>query len=276
MGRKEEILEFCTSVNKKLTAKDIINALYPGKPQPYVNSLINELVYERKLVREDTKPYTVHVPAEGEIIGDVSDYSKGSREKRREDIPTPNVEEIERYLVAWTELENYTLQESALNKLFLETYKENKEIEDVLVKVATLNDFYSTQIFSVYPVAKHIVNLDIDARLQAGDVTLVNDIASVTMESGAEKNFYSFATKYCSHHQPNKFAIYDSYVEKILKYYRNVDAFCVFTDSELKDYLVFSKVLKEFQLFYGLEKFTLKDLDRYLWQLGKEKFPKKY
>ena len=276
MGRKEEIIEFCKKENRKLTAMDIVNALYPGKPQPYINSQITQLVYERELIREDTKPYTVHVPIEGEMIGKVSDYSRGSREKRRVDILIPCVEEVEKYLNRWGELENYALQERALNKLFLDTYPTNRDIEEVLVKVATLNDFYSTQIFSVYPVAKHIVKVDIDERLKAGDTTLVNDIASVTMESGAEKLFYSFATKYCSHHQPLLFAIYDSYVEKVLKYFRNTDGFSAFNDAELKDYPSFNKVLTDFQVFYHLEKYSLKDLDRYLWQLGKDKFPKKY
>ena len=126
------------------------------------------------------------------------------------------------------------------------------------------------------PVAKHILNLHIDERLAAGDVTLVNEIASVTMESGVEKHFYSFATKYCSHHQPEKYAIFDSYVEKVLKYFRNVDGFSEFSDFELKDYAIFSRVLDDFREFYDLKQYDLKHLDRYLWQLGKDKFPKKY
>ena len=279
MNKKDAILDFCKKENRKLTAREILNALFPGKPQPYINSDINALVYERKLVRENTRPYTVHVPAPGEIIGVVQNYSKGpqTRQNKKElDIATPCVAEVEKYLKAWEELENYSLQERSLNKLFLETYPSNIEIEDVLVKVATLNDFYSTQIFSVYPVAKHIVDLNIDERLKAGDISLVNDIATVKMESGDEKNFYSFATKYCSHHQPLNYAIYDSYVEKVLKYFRNVDQFSRFNDNDLKNYSVFSKVLLDFQLFYHLEAYNLKLLDRYLWQLGKDKFPKKY
>ncbi|WP_319469557.1 hypothetical protein [uncultured Trichococcus sp.] len=29
----------------------------------------------------------------------------------------------------------------------------------------------------------------------------------------------------------------------------------------------------DFRSYYGLEGYTLKDIDRYLWQLGKEKLP---
>lgn len=84
-----------------------------------------------------------------------------------------------------------------------------------LIKVSALNDFYSTNIFSPFQVAKHIINLDIDDRLQVGDVTLVNDIAKVTMDNGKVENFYFFATKYCSHHKPIDLPIYDSYVDKL-------------------------------------------------------------
>lgn len=278
LGKKEEIFAYCLKRNEKVTAKEILDALYPDKQQPYINSVINELVYEKKLVRIDTRPYTVHVPREGEIVGPVTDYSRGSihRKNVSKHINAPCAEEVEKYLESWKLLENYRLQEDALDKLFLCTYPKNENIEDILVKVATLNDFYSTQIFSVYPVAKHILNLQIDDRLQAGDLSVVNDIAVVKMEDGTRKNFYSFATKYCSHHQPEKFAIYDSYVEKVLKHYRNIDRFSVFNDMELKSYEVFNRVLRDFQRYYYLDAYTLKQLDRYLWLLGKEAFPKKY
>ena len=88
-------------------------------------------------------------------------------------VPNPSSEQIEFYLRAWDELENYHLQEDALDKLFFQLCPENVEMSDILLKVAALNDFYSTNIFSVYPVAKHILSLDIDARLESGDLTLV-------------------------------------------------------------------------------------------------------
>jgi len=194
----------------------------------------------------------------------------------RPDVLRPSCEEVDRYLLAREQLENYALHESALNKLFYQTYPDNKDIDDVLVKVSVLNDFYSTNIFSPFKVAKHIIDLDIDERLAAGDVTLVNEIARVDMDNGTVKNFYSFATKYCSHHKPLNFPIYDSYVDRLLRYFRDVDGFYSFSNHDLKDYVKFKKILLEFSKFYNLESYNLKDIDKYLWQLGKEKFPKKY
>ena len=187
----------------------------------------------------------------------------------------PSVTEVEKYLRKWNSLESYVLQENALNKLFFDICASNKDISDILIKCSTLNDFYSTNIFSIFPVAKHILKLDIDERLKNGDLSLVNDIAQVEI-SGKMKHFYSFASKYCSHHNPIAFAIYDSYVEKCLVYFNKIDNFSDFRREDLKDYEIFSRVLIDFKLYYGLLDFSLKQIDQYLWQLGKEFFPNKY
>ena len=191
------------------------------------------------------------------------------------EIPTPCKTEVDKYLKKWDMLENYRLQEKALDKLFFITYPSNNEIEDILIKVSSLNDFYSTNIFSIFPLANHILNLDIDNRLNRNDDTLVNDIANLNIK-GKNYCFYSFATKYCSHHNPINFPIYDSYVEKILIYFRNRDKFHNFEKNQLKNYADFKKVLIAFKKFYDIDEFNLKEVDKYLWQLGKEYFPKKY
>ena len=190
-------------------------------------------------------------------------------------ISRPSAIEVEKYLKSWNNLKNYKLQEDALDKLFFELLPRNEEISDILLKVATLNDFYSTNIFSVYPVAEHILSLKIDERLRQGDATLVNEIQNVTI-NGVTRKFYSFSTKYCSHHNPNEYPIYDSYVEKVLKYFRKTDKFFNFKNADPKDYQKFKNIIIAFREYYGLEEFNLKEIDQYLWQLGKEYFPNKY
>jgi len=189
---------------------------------------------------------------------------------------TPSVNEIEKYMKRWAVQENYVLQEKSLRKLFSKTYPENKIIENVLIKVCALNDFYSTNIFSPFKVAKHIINLDIDKRLKREDLKLVDDIAQIRMGRGKVINFYSFATKYCSHHQPKVYPIYDSYVEKMLMYFKKIDKFADFSKNELRHYSLYKDVLLKFRKFYGLNKFDLKKIDIYLWQVGKKYFPKSY
>ena len=190
-------------------------------------------------------------------------------------IPTPTEQQVEHYLKKWDALENYSLQEKALDKLFNDLCPKNTEIEDVLLKVSTLNEFYSTNIFYVYFVATHILSLKIDERLKAGDLTLVNDIAQNTI-NGMKRKLYSFASKYCSHHNSQDYPIYDYYVDKVLRYFRNRDAFSNFADRDLKKYVCFKRAMIDFRAFYGLGAYNLKQIDRYIWQLGKEYFPRSY
>lgn len=197
--------------------------------------------------------------------------------KSSKQVPNPSPELVEYYLREWDKLEHYRLQEDALDKLFVHLCPENTDISDILLKVSTLNDFYSTNIFNVYPVAQRILSLDIDVRLNDGDPTLVADIQRVTV-SNVERNFYSFASKYCSHHNPKDFPIYDSYVDNVLCYFRNLKQLPEFRfkNEDLKDYIKFKEILRAFKSCFGLDKFNLKQIDRYLWQLGKDYFPKKY
>ena len=127
----------------------------------------------------------------------------------------------------------------------------------------------------IYPVAKNIFDLKIDNRLQQGDPSLVNDIARVVI-SGKEKTFYSFASKYCSHHNNIEFPIYDYFVDKMLVYFQKKDKFSNFKKEDLKDYVKFKNVLIDFKKFYDIDDFNLRDIDKYLWIAGKEYFPKKY
>lgn len=191
-------------------------------------------------------------------------------------IPKPTQKELEKWLDNWEKMENYRNQENALNKLFHETYPKNNDINEILIKVATLNDFYSTHILNIFKVAEHIKNIEnLDDRLQKGDEKLVKEIAKVGLKKKGGKKiiFYSFATKFCSHHNDKDFAIYDRYVEKILMHFKKLDDFSKnFTKKEdLKEYSNFKSILFDFRVYYKLD-CNLKKLDRYLWQLGRKYF----
>ncbi|MDA3927226.1 MAG: hypothetical protein PF904_21345 [Kiritimatiellae bacterium] len=189
--------------------------------------------------------------------------------------PKPSKAIVNDSLETWTTLENDTLQEKSLSLLFNELCPGNTRIENVLLKVSALNDFYSTNIYDTYTVAKHILSCNIDSDLENGDFGLVNKIALVEI-SGKKKNFYSFASKYCSHHKHEIYPIYDSYVVKMLMYFKKKDKFCYFKKDDLKTYEAFLGVIRVFQKFYGLKDFSLRQIDIYLWLAGKEFFPNKY
>jgi len=190
---------------------------------------------------------------------------------RKKDLPqgyVPSVKDAEWFLEYWKNLPSYSNQEKALDKLFMGICKRNDNIEDILIKCSSLNDFYSTNIFDIHTVAQHILSLKIDERLEDGDLSLVDEISHVEV-NGKVHTFYSFATKYCSHHNPERYAIYDSYVEKVLISMNSRDHFMDFKQEELKDYETYMSVVDAFKKRYGLTQYNIKQLDQYLWQLGK-------
>ena len=183
----------------------------------------------------------------------------------------PSVALIREYIQTWNTLDKYTLQEASLALLFHELCPRNDDINHILLKVSALNDFYSTNIFDTHSVAKHIRAIAPTARIMAGDVSVVNEIALVTI-GGKERNFYSFASKYCNHHNADAFPIYDSYVHKMLIHFLNSEEFANFTKNELKQYGRFVEIIRSFRRHYELEEFSLRQIDIYLWLAGKDAF----
>ena len=273
-GSKDLFWNVVASTDFENVAKDeLIKALSEnstGNIKSLVSSYLSHLRRFRLFLASDGSAEPVGIKKEK-----TAKQASTRKKKMNIAVPNPSIEQVEFYLEKWDGLENYRLQEDALNKLFFELCPSNTDIRDILLKASTLNNFYSTNIYSIYPVAKHICSLDIDSRLKAGDVTLVRDIQYLTI-SDTQKNFYSFASKYCSHHNPLGYPIYDSFVDEILRYFRNRDSFSEFQDGDLKDYVKFKSILIDFRSFYGLDKYNLKQIDQYVWQIGKEYFPKNY
>jgi hypothetical protein len=142
----------------------------------------------------------------------------------------------------------------------------NSNRSEVLRKVAVLNQIYSTNIYNISPVVEHILDLKIDDRLTAGDPALVDEIAQVKF-SDKTHHLFSFATKYCAWHEPKKFQIFDSHVEQMLCAYRSY-GFDKFRDEDLHNYARFAEVIENFRKYFGLEKFSRKDLDKFLYIEG--------
>jgi len=137
-----------------------------------------------------------------------------------------------------------------------------------------------TNILGTFNMARHIQGLDIDSRLKQGDPLLVNEISSghgiISKKNNKEINFYSFATKYCNWHNRDKYALYDSFVNKVLIAYKRRDNFSAFIETDLRNFTKFQEVVRDFQQFYNLTDHDLKQIDKFLWIYGKEKFPTNY
>jgi hypothetical protein len=159
--------------------------------------------------------------------------------------------------------------ERALKELFNQ-FPGNSDPSHVLLKVVTLNRLYSTQILAVTDVAQHIHRnaQGIDSALAAGFPQIVDTIARVTISiSGKERNNFSFATKYCSWHNPESYPIWDSRVDRYLWTLQKQDQFAPFfkKNADLWDYPKFREVIIAFRDFYGLGSFTFKDTDKFLY-----------
>jgi len=188
--------------------------------------------------------------------------------------PTPSTEEVEKYLKQWETNEVYNYSQKSLNNLF-ETFPNNKNLNEIIVKVCTLDVVFSANTSRwFFEVSKHILNYDFDNKLKKGELD-VNDFALVKVLDKKNnkiktRNFYSFASKYCSHHKPLDYPIYDSYVDYVLRYFMPEELNK--KKDSLKNYVFFKATLNDFRNKYNLGKYDLKQIDEYIWLLGKEFF----
>lgn len=163
----------------------------------------------------------------------------------------------------------------ALSLLF-EHFPHNTSIDHVLLKVTALNATYSTLIRAysekkptIYDLARHIVSLNIDERLRAGDVALVERIAFLDLGDGRKARNYSFATKYCNWHQHYLYPIYDSRVDVYLWELNKRTPFCVFQRQDLYwNYPKFVEIVEAFRMRFGLQEFNFKQIDKFLYVSG--------
>ena len=163
-------------------------------------------------------------------------------------------------------LPDYALQEKVLADIFTK-YPNNTTLAEVILKVNLLNAFYSTRILDIATVASHIMSIpNIDARIKCGDVTVVDDVASVN-HNGKLLTHFSFATKYCSFHQPQKFPIFDSFIAECFSQLSKNNYFQKkFPKNTIRNcYSDFKKFYDEFMTNQPALPKDYKEVDRYLW-----------
>ncbi len=159
------------------------------------------------------------------------------------------------------------LAESSLRELIC-TYPSNQDGRQVLVKVIAINALYHARVrdIDLQPLSIHISKIGaLDARLAQGDPEIVDAIWN---SQGTTRHYPSFATKFCSWHNQEAYAIYDGNVwEALAAYGANDDRFA-FPERDFVKYAAFLAIVKRFQNSYGLEDHSLKDIDKFLWRVG--------
>ena len=195
----------------------------------------------------------------------------------------PSKDEMDRISALWEQepsFMHYKYEVSALEWLF-KSYPNNTNLNEIIIKVACLDRLYSTNItknYKIPQVAQHIRKLNFDDRVQKGDISLVDDIASLgkaQIEGQGGKQILSFASKYCVWHSSvvygkDDFVIIDSIVKtKLKEFNENYNFAPRFSKKDLKDYKKYKEILEKFRGFFELKKCSFRDIDRYLWRLGK-------
>jgi hypothetical protein len=157
------------------------------------------------------------------------------------------------------------LSEKALEELRLR-FPRNTEVSHILLKVIVLNQLYSTRInyVDLVPFALHITGLGIDETIERGSPSAVDQIWNCE----GMRNYYSFATKFCSWHHPAAYPIYDHYVDECLWAYKKQDQFFDFHRQDLYDYEKLVKIVTTFREHYRLGNFSFRQIDKFLWQTG--------
>jgi hypothetical protein len=180
-------------------------------------------------------------------------------------LPTPTIETVEAECSAFDADPSTAFGEDALAEL-LAKFPENTKPSHVLLKVIVLDQRYSTRLRYVEldQLACHIASKDIDSLMAQGAtraVDLIWDCADI-------RHYYSFATKFCSWHNPTAYPIYDSYVNECLWTYKNQDSFHDFHRDDMYDYEKFVPIVSTFRNYYGLNCFDFRSLDKFLWRTG--------
>jgi hypothetical protein len=182
-------------------------------------------------------------------------------------LPHPTLELARNAISQYDSSPGTALPDGALRRLFSQ-HPTNTEYEQVLPKVATLNAVYSTNIYGVSEVAQHICRSTLDELLSMESLDAVGAIDRITF-GRKTRSTYSFATKYCSFHNPRTFPIFDSYVAESLIEYNRQSRFMKFTRRNLRIYREFVAILIRFRETYKLEALSLRDLDKFLWWQGR-------
>ena len=158
---------------------------------------------------------------------------------------------LKKYLDIFGSQEMYFINDNRNLEVFAKNPSNNKE-EDIRIKISAINDDMEIrQLPDINDMIAHILKLNIDDRLQRGDLTLVEDIANISA-NGKAYHFLHFASVYCNFHRPD---IYPIYSDQHFGFYREYikDNNLKHDPDKLDTYAVFSAALDAFITRLGVK-----------------------
>jgi hypothetical protein len=190
-------------------------------------------------------------------------------------LPYPTFEVVKKECDAFNSENSFG--EDALAKLWAE-FPLNVDPAHVLLKTVVLNDRYSAGVrwVDVEPLAVHIAGINIDPLLKEAStraLDLITDCPNL-------QEYSSFASKFCSWHNPTAYPISDRYIKECLWAYKKQipqspkkqnpnGPFAKFKRDDLEYYEKLVAMVTAFRNHYELTSFNFKELDKFLWRLGK-------
>ena len=199
------------------------------------------------------------------------------------DFELPSQEGVRKACEQFDDDDENKIIELALTDLFAR-YPNNTCAAQVLLKVVTLNDLYSTQIPTrapdrpnVFDIADCIPKLNVDQAFKEKSLKIVNTISTTQFPGKRRINRFSFATKYASWHRQNIYPMWDRNVQNYLTCLRELyrvewdnfaDGFKL--SSNEWGYPEFHALIVRFRAHFRLAEVSFKDLDKFLWWHGRE------
>ncbi len=177
-------------------------------------------------------------------------------------------------------LDFYSIEEGdELNKNLLklfQTFNNEKDKFNVLIKVAALNKIYSTAITNINPVVEQIIKVstsNLNLKTISDYIEFADNISKVKWENDKgesfERNNLSFASKYIHFLSGFKTPIYDSYIWIIINGYLGQKNSEKISYTNPKNYKEFYSTFERFKRDLDLEKYSNYKIDKFLWQYGK-------
>lgn len=155
-------------------------------------------------------------------------------------------------------------------RLVYGAYPKNERVEEILSKVALLDNLYRTCLLGKeVEMARHILqqntNSEIDRGILEGDLSVIGRI-----RDGAQDN-YSFASKFLSFHNPNAFPVFDNKVDKLIHGWRgNLGLPMDLVPDALRNYPTYRGILVMLMGKFKLQDLGFKKFDQALWMYAKE------
>lgn len=173
---------------------------------------------------------------------------------------------LKKYLTTFADQEMYFTSDQR-NLEFFEKNPTNTKAEDIRLKIGSVDATELTKQNLTEDMVNHILKLAIDVRLQKGDLSLVEDMATV-QANGKSYHVLHFASLYCNLHRPD---VYPIYSEEHFAFYKSyMKHFNLPLDAEkLGSYSVFCQVLNDLVKRLDLQgKMNYLQLRKFGWLYG--------